>query len=114
MDELTLKARLLAKRDTTAAWNAKSGFIPKNGEIIIYTDHETIVDGSTTKYVPGVKIGDGLAYLIDLPFSTDAVSKELIEHKSNSTIHVTSSDKNFWNNKLNCEVVNDELIFNRM
>ena len=38
-DGTTIKARILAKRDTTANWNNASGFIPMLGEIIIYTDY---------------------------------------------------------------------------
>lgn len=113
-----LKGRILATRDTTAHWNAKRRFIPLQGEIIIYTDHKTIKDEHDNDvYVPGVKIGDGNAYLVDLPFLVDEDVKEVIQmlrdHTENFDIHVTLEDKAFWNNKLNYQIVGENLIMNR-
>ena len=100
--------------DTTAAWNSQPTYIPKRGDIIVYSDHDTVIDGGVTKDVPGVKIGDGLAYLIDLPFTTDGVAQRLMNHINNSAIHVSAEDREFWDNKLNCDVYNEELILNRL
>ena len=55
-------------------------------------------------YVPGIKIGDGSAYVVDLPF-----------------VNITSEQVNFWNNKVNCyleteltdEGNNETLVFTR-
>lgn len=83
-------------RDTTANWNAQLTLISKADTIYVYTDYETIKDGQgNTKYVPGIKLGDGLAYVVDLPF-IDAV---MVEHMNNQDIHVTQEEKTFWNNK---------------
>lgn len=114
----TVNARILARRGTTAEWNQNRQFIPMRGEVIIYTDHGTITDEyDRTINVPGVKIGDGNAYLIDLPFAGDDVSyqilHELREHTSNQVIHVTQQDRDFWNNKLNYQVADGRLILNR-
>lgn len=114
----TINARILARRDTTLEWNSNRSFIPMRGEIIIYTDYGKIYDefGNETN-VPGVKIGDGSAYLIDLPFVNDNVKRDILqelgEHANNTNIHVTSTEKDFWNNKLNFEVFNGNLILNR-
>ena len=115
----SVKARILAMRDTTAHWDEKRSFIPMRGEIIIYTDHGQIEDefGNVVN-VPGIKIGDGSAYLIDLPFVNDDVRYQILTelrlHSGNRDIHVTSEEKTFWNNKLNCTVDNGNLILNRL
>lgn len=84
--------------DTTSNWNSQRTLVSKKNIIYVYTDHlSKIVDGKTV-YIPGVKIGDGKAYLIDLPF-TDTIT---MDHINNSGIHVTQNEKNFWNNKIRC------------
>lgn len=59
--------------DTTAGWNAKSGYIPDDGDVIVYTDK--------SGNVPGVKIGDGESYCSDLPFIGDDVENKVRELK---------------------------------
>ena len=114
----TVNARILVRRDTTENWNAQRSFIPMRGEVIVYTDHARIDDGhGVTVTVPGMKIGDGSAYLIDLPFVGADVgfqaSQELAMHAGNTQVHITDTDRAFWNNKLNCSVQNGNLILNR-
>lgn len=114
----TIPVRYKLTRDTTANWNAHRDFIPMRGEVIIYTDHGHIEDGFGHMInVPGIKIGDGSAYLIDLPFVNDDVRyqilTELREHSQNTDIHVTQNEKTFWNNKLNYTINNGNLILNR-
>lgn len=114
----TVNARVLARRDTTAAWNEKRSFIPMRGEIIIYMDHGRIDDGyGNMVNVPGIKIGDGNAYLIDLPFVGNdmryQILSELRNHTGNTVIHVTPEEKEFWDNKLNFRVDDGNLILNR-
>jgi hypothetical protein len=114
----TLNVRFKVTRDTTEHWNAHRDFIPMRGEVIIYTDHGKIDDGYGNMIdVPGVKIGDGSAYLIDLPFAGDDVRyqilTELREHSGNTEIHVTQQEKNFWSNKLNFTINDGNLILNR-
>lgn len=36
----TINARIKVKRDTTAHWDSATGFIPLEGEIIVYTDYQ--------------------------------------------------------------------------
>lgn len=105
--------------DTTANWNEKLYYIPERGDIVIYTDKGQITDDyGEIVNVPGVKIGDGNAYLIDLPFvGADVryqILAELRTHSGNTEIHVTNEEKEFWNNKLNCVVNNGNLILNRL
>lgn len=127
----TITTRIKLKRDTTSNWNNAIGFIPLQGEVIIYTDYQTkswTVEeyGETvtkTVNIPGLKIGDGLAYVQDLPFVDEELREKLMNHINNMDIHVTLADKEFWNNKVNIDdsdelvsgdLVDDTLIFNRL
>lgn len=99
--------------DTTANWSTKTSYVPASGDIIIYTDKDTVADGGTNKQVPGIKIGDGNAYVVDLPFVDAAIAGQINDHISNANIHVTSNEKTFWNNKLNFALNGETLLFNR-
>lgn len=117
----TVNTRLQLKRDTTQHWNEALGFIPLEGEIIIYNDYTTIqkeVNGVVkTVKVPAIKVGDGMAYVQDLPFVNEDLREQLLNHIENPDIHVTLQEKLFWNNKLNvndaAELVDGALILNR-
>ena len=53
-----IKEQTLIKKDTSENWNKAKNFIPKENEIIVYTD-----------FMPfGTKIGDGKTKVNDLPF----------------------------------------------
>ena len=58
MSEKTLKTRIQNKRGTTAEWatGTAPNFVPKDGEIVAYTD------------VHRIKIGDGTTKVSTLPF----------------------------------------------
>lgn len=111
-DPITIKAKILVRRDTTAAWNAFTGFVPMKGEIIVYTDRYQ-KDGVN---VPGIKIGDGNAYLVDLPFAdpqdSESILSELRQHTNNDDIHVSSEDRTKWdnNNHFEATVESEKLI----
>ena len=98
---------------TTAEWNARPNYVPRNNEICIYDDYRIITDNEGNQdIVKGIKIGDGNAYLIDLPFITDGINDSLSDHINNTSIHTNSMEKTVWNSKLNCDGVIDEtLIF---
>lgn len=83
--------------DTTAHWNAQPTLIGKLNHIYVYSDYQ-VVNGVP---VPGIKVGDGLAYLIDAPFVTGDGSA-LTAHISNTDVHVTANEKLIWNNKVTC------------
>lgn len=114
----TINARIQLKRDTTANWNAARGFVPMAGEVIIYTDYDSYqkeINGRVkTVLIPGIKIGDGGAYVQDLPFVDEDLRDTLMDHINNMDLHVTLGEKAFWNNKINVddayEAVHDELI----
>lgn len=79
--------------DTEENWNSKPTTIGKKGHVYVYSDHD-ILDG---QLIPALKVGDGMAYLIDMPFVDSS-----IYHIKDGTIHVTAEDKEFWNNKVRC------------
>lgn len=87
------------------------------GEIIIYTDRTTKVVNGQSVNVPGIKVGSGNAYVQDLAFVGDIETQVIMEHINDGSIHVSSTDREKWNNKLNIddssEVINGALTFNR-
>lgn len=52
------KKNTVLKKDTSINWSKAINFIPKKDEIIIYTDI----------FPKGIKIGDGITKIKDLPF----------------------------------------------
>lgn len=78
MADKILKTRILLKIDTTANWEkAKNSFIPKAGEVCIYSDRFQLEDGT---YVPGIKVGDGSSYINELEFmGEEYISEEEID-----------------------------------
>ena len=117
----TVNTRVKQKRDSTQHWNEARGFIPLEGEIIIYNDYKVmdkVIDGESKRVqIPGIKIGDVRTYVQDLPFIDEELRDKLMTHIENPNIHVTLQEKLFWNNKLNvddnAELVDGALIFNR-
>jgi hypothetical protein len=98
-------------------WNNQIGYVPKAGEIIIYSDYKTKeVDGQTVA-IPGVKIGQSSGYVQDLPFVGEDLADTIWNHILDTMMHVTPQEKHRWNNKLNvddyAEVINGSLTFNR-
>ena len=105
----TFDTRIISKHDTTANWSARRAFIPLKGEVIIYEDYK-LENGS---YIPGIKVGDGTTPAVDLPFVSQDIENDLLEHINNTQVHISSSDRAKWDNKLNCEYELETLIFNR-
>ena len=97
---------------TTDEWNRTPLLLSEKNALYIYTDHKkTLNEKQEEVYVPGLKLGDGKAYLIDLPFLNDSDSEyHFLEHIHNKVIHVDTNDRTFWDNKLNVEIQNENLI----
>lgn len=83
--------------DSTASWNSQPQLVSQVGYIYIYSDYKQDGEGNN---IPGIKVGDGNAYLIDLPFSTKLID----EHIANAIIHITQAERDFWNNKVTCYI----------
>lgn len=79
---------------TSEYWNAQPLLIAAKGVAYVYSDYEDF----NGKKLPGIKIGDGLGYLINAPF----IDEEYAEHIRNSIIHITQAEREFWNNKMRC------------
>lgn len=102
MSEKTLNnIRIINKHDTETNWLKATGFIPKQGELIVY-------DIDETHLYERIKIGDGVQNVNDLPFATDLMFVINVKNsggKSVSTSYI--ADKTFdeiltaYNNKKN-------------
>ena len=90
---------------TTAEWAAKFDYVPPQGMLVVYTDYKTIVDPQTgdVKNFMGLKIGNGNVYLADLAFTDECSDIELREHIQDADVHIQDGERDFWNNKINCE-----------
>lgn len=62
MGEHSLSARMQQKIDTAANWAKATNFVPKKGEIIVYSDGGGVG-------TPKIKIGDGTTKIGSLPFA---------------------------------------------
>ena len=61
MAEKTLKTHVINKHETEADWSAATGFIPLEGELIVY-----MPDGNHS--YSRLKVGDGVTNVNALPF----------------------------------------------
>lgn len=95
---------------TTAEWNGDREFPSKKGVLYVYSDYKQIEKDGKIVNIPGLKLGDDNSYVIDLPFTDEAIYKDLFNHINNHEIHITSAERNFWNNKVRCymQLSNDE------
>lgn len=97
--------------NTTEYWNSKEHFIGERGHLYVYTDH-CIVEG---QYIPAVKVGDGMSYLIDNPF-VSSNQEQLINHINDHAVHISPNERYFWNNKVRCDdttVLGETLMFTK-
>ena len=80
MSEKKIKSRIILKHGTESDW-AKSNFIPKQGEIVIFdTDENSVCDYER------IKIGDGVHNVNALKFVADAMPNSEIDRICGSTI----------------------------
>ena len=75
--------------------------IPPKGQLVIFSDLRSITksDGTTITSA-GIKVGDGIKTIEQLPF----IDWFYWDHLNDANIHVTAEQKTFWNNKITCEV----------
>ena len=78
--------------------------------LVVYTDYQSYEEEGQTIYVPGFKIGDGNAYVVDKPFVGEADTKILQEHIEDTGLHIQPGEREFWNNKLNYEEPESDLL----
>ena len=82
---------------TTETWNSQPQLISDRGYIYIYSDYRQDGQGQN---IASMKVGDGTSYLIDMPFTDEL----LYVHLSDTVRHITSEERDFWNNKVRCYV----------
>lgn len=95
------------RADLSANWDSNPDLIAEQGIVYVYADKFTGESG----YIPGIKIGDGTSYLIDMPFVADDIREQLMNHINNMQLHVSYSDRQSWNNKVSVRVLADNLVF---
>ena len=81
-DDITVES------NTTKTWAAKTDYIPDAKTICVWSDYKVAEDGN---YIPGIKIADGKAYAVDLPFVTDWLETLITDHINNASVHVNKS-----------------------
>ena len=94
---------------TTEQWNSTPSTISEAGALYIWADYKQNEQGED---IPGVKIGDGKAYIIDLPFIDDIYT----QHIADELIHVSQEDRDKWDNKVTCFISaldNEKLVFTK-
>lgn len=109
------KNKLNFYSDTVEGWKSKIHYVAEKNTMYIYIDYKK--DEDQDFYIPGIKLGDGKTYLIDLPFLNNInsdIDKQILQHVKNKDIHITSQQRLFWNNKLNLTMDNENLVFNRL
>lgn len=94
---------------STAEWDEQPPIISEAGALYIWSDYRQDEQGNN---IPGVKIGDGNAYVADLAFQDE----DFLSHILNTDIHVTAAEKAYWNDKVTCYISNNNptnLIFTK-
>ena len=71
---------------TTQEWNSDVFLISEQNVLYIYTDYKTIIKNNQEIFIPGLKIGDGKTYLIDLPF-VDSNEHDRLIHRDYADQH---------------------------
>lgn len=75
--------------DTTANWDISED-VPDDTIILVYTDKQTSTIDGQSRYIPGIKVGDGIHLPRDLPFidagtlngvSVDNIVAKQVGHK---------------------------------
>ena len=93
--------------DTTENWNAQVSLLSQQGTCYVYVDGDQDDQGN---YIPRLKLGDGRAYLIDMPY----LDGKYYEHVRDNVIHVSQADRDRWDNKVRVyvgDLDNENLIF---
>lgn len=83
----SINTRISLKHDTETNWVAKTTFVPRIGEVIIYDN----IGSSTSSRI---KIGDGTTNINTLPFFGKGVFVEAQSGKGLSSNDYTTTDKN--------------------
>lgn len=86
---------------TTQEWSQQPPEVSEPGALYIWTDYKK---DSQNRNIPGLKIGDGNAYIADLPF----IDEIYAEHIADETAHISQADRDIWDNNVTCFIGQDE------
>ena len=90
--------------NTVEGWGQQPTLRSEKDAVYIYTD--ALDDNGVD--IPRLKIGDGMAYVVDLPF----LNTLEIEHINNAAIHVSTEDRLNWDGKVRVyEHGNETVVF---
>ena len=78
-----LNTRIQHKHDTEINWSKATGFIPKQGELIVY-------DIDDNYNYERIKIGDGVTNVNSLPFANEIITNAEIDEICGANIYVAS------------------------
>lgn len=95
------------KSGTVSYWQTHGNVISTKDVLYIYTDWKKNGDNEN---IPGIKVGDGLAYISDLPFTDELWAA----HVMDTLLHVSASDRTNWDAKVRCYLDtnnNENIIF---
>lgn len=94
-EALDFSGTLLIYGDTER-WSKLGNRISRSGRIYIYSDYTTDENNNP---VPGIKIGDGVTSVSDLPFASGwKVPRE--NHFADNVRHITATERSYWNNSI--------------
>lgn len=96
LDDKTSEDLHIVACKTTAEWEQLTTLVSVLGEVYVYTDGGEDPEGNP---IPKIKIGDGLAYVVDLPFI------------AGTDLQITQADIDNWNNKVAVRADGENLIF---
>lgn len=75
-------------------WAETPELVSDKGTIYVYMDKDESGNITDVKF----KIGDGAAFVVDVPFASPS-KNEFDSHINNTDVHVTPAEKEAWNNK---------------
>lgn len=75
-------------------WAETPELVSDKGTIYVYMDKDESGNITDVKF----KIGDGVAFVVDVPFVSPS-KNEFDSHINNTDVHVTPTEKEAWNNK---------------
>ena len=78
-----LNTRIQHKHDTEINWSKATGFIPKQGELIVY-------DIDDNYDYERIKIGDGITNVNSLPFANEIITDAEIDEICGANIYIAS------------------------
>lgn len=95
------KLTMIAK--TKAEWQNSDKITSQPNVLYVTTDYKSVTKDGTTYQIPSFKLGDGNAYVVDLPNAT--VDEEtFLNHVNDRVVHITQAEREFWNNKNRAEI----------